>query len=423
MGFKDFFKEFELNEAKGEFNAGDAMEGIFALAVALYVADGKIDKNKLNSFRKDVVIKPKTPYTRVIDSDIAQDGYIANALPQIKPGNKIKVVVSIQLKQSAKKAFGPGTQFPIPDVDYTIDQMTTQIENTSFIKKVEKFIIKVLTNNKPENVTFYVVADGVGNSAKQELIKGDVTLRVEAKVNNTTIPIDAEKPIHFSIKTEDSKEANLSLFTGCLRLGKIFELPLVKGLEHLNNFPQVTGSAASKVYNMIELNFREESKNPNHLMYYVLKYMRAHDTYSNKISDEDEAKAKVEEAAWSVISACINALEEQIKNKKDITNNAFNFLEQELFGSDLADVIKLHSKGIDEITKENIDYLRTKYKVAYTTVGKLMRFDGIHNDTFKSDALYSLMPEVSISKDESQNRVRFLMRVGSLIYKFAATNN
>jgi hypothetical protein len=52
MGFKDFFKEFELNEAKGEFNAGDAMEGIFALAVALYVADGKIDKNKLNSFRK-----------------------------------------------------------------------------------------------------------------------------------------------------------------------------------------------------------------------------------------------------------------------------------------------------------------------------------------------------------------------------------
>lgn len=400
------------------FNAGDAMEGIFAIGVALYIADGYIDKNKLNSIRKEVVIKPKEPFTKTVDSNIASDGWIAQKLPHIRPGNKLAVKVIIRLKNTAKSAFGPEAK-PIPNIDNSIEQMTNQIAHTSAIKRIEQFIVKVLTNHQPDDIIFYVVADGMESASSKEQIKGDVMLRVEAK-SNTPIPSDVEQPIKFSIKTDTNTSSNLSVFTAILRLGNFFGLPFTKGLEGLNSFPDVGGSKSGKVWELIRGSFSQQSKDPSHLMYYVRNLLTAQDKmYAQQDPAQKElAQQKVMEYAWIIVKKSIEQMETQLKNKDetyDFTKKSFDFIEKEIFGSDMADVIKILPTSIDEISKVDFDELRKQYVVEFATMGNEMKFIGVNRETGKRDILFTLRPDIRMSPKE--NVMRFGVIVGSLLYK------
>ena len=418
MDFKNFFNESMQLEEDSKFNAGDAMEGIFAIGVALYIADGKIDKTKLNSIRKEVIILPKEPFVKTVDSNIAVDGWIANTLPHIQPNNKLTVKVVINLKNTAKPAFGPDAM-PIPNVESSIDQMTNQISQTKAIKRIEQFIIKVLTNNKPDDVTFYVVADGTATKSSKDQIKGDVMLRVEAKTN-TPIPQDVEQPVRFSIKTASSTTSNLSIFTAILRLGNFFKLPFTAGLENLSSFPDVGGSRSTEIRNLIAGQFNKQAHDPNHLMYYVREFILAQDKTYLKTDPEAKAAAdqKVVEYAWVIINKAIEHLEAQIKNKDssyDFTNRSFNFLETEIFGSDMAEVIRILPGSISEISKADFDMLRNEYDVELAIVGKDMKFIGVNKQNGTREILFTLSPKIKSTPTEKI--MKFDVTIGKLLYK------
>jgi len=421
MSFYNFFSEsLALSEAS-KFNAGDAMEGIFAIGVALYIADGKINKDKLNTIRKQVIISSKESFTQTIDSNIADDGWIANKLPHIQPGNKLAVKVIINLKATAKDAFGPKSK-QIPDIENTIHQMVNQIANTSAIKRIEKFIVQILTNHTPDNVIFYVVADGSQTGQTGDQIKGDVMLRVEAKTN-TPIPIDIEKSIKFSVKTDTSTTSGLGIFTGVLRIGNFFGLPFTKGLEKMTSFPRVGGSATNKVVDMIRTSYRTQSEDPNHLIFYVQRYINLQNkVYNFNPSDDipniDVAKQKVMEAGWVIIHRATEELENQLKVKDatyDFTTRTFNFLEKEIFGSDDAEVIRLLPGSISEISKEDFAVIKNRYITEFAVVGDDMKFIGVDKETNKRDLLFSLIPENRITPSETV--FRFDVKLGPIFYK------
>ena len=420
MGFKTFFTEAMLID-EAESVVGDAMEGIFAIAVALYIADGKIDVAKLNAIRKRVIVKPKEPFQTMVDSNLAADGWIANKLPHIQPGNKLAVKVVINLKATTKTAFGPKSQ-PIPNIESTIDTMTKQIAGTKAVKRIEAFIIKVLTNRSPDDITFYVVADGSQTSSGKDEIKGDVMLRVEAK-SNTPVPEDIEAPVRFSIKTNTKSVAQLSIFTAILRIGNFFGLPFTKGLEHMSSFPDVGGSKSGKVWELIHGQFHQQSQDPNHLMYYVRNLLTAQDRmYGNKNPESTEAlSTAVMEQGWMLVNKATEVLETQIQKKDatyDFSKRTFDFLVREIFGSDDADVIKLLPGSISEISKEDYEELRKNYTVEMAVVGDEMKFTGVHKITGKRDILFTLTPEITVSA--GQRVMRFVVELGPLLYKNVA---
>jgi hypothetical protein len=422
MNFKEFFnKEIKIEEAA---TIGDAMEGIFAIAVALYIADGYVDKNKLDAIRKQVTIKKGQPFKQIIDSTIAQDGWIAQQLPHIQPGNKLSVMVVISAKDTAKEVFGPSSK-SIPNINNTINQMSDQIKHTSAIKKIEQFIVKVLTNHTPDTVVFYVVADGLKSGASKNEIKGDVMLRVEAKTK-TAIPQDIEQPVSFSIKTDTERTSGLSIFTAILRVGNFFGLPFTKGLEALSTFPEVGGAGAGNIRKLIDGEFFQQAKDPNHLMFYVKKFLDAQDSFYFKTDPEEKelANQKVMEYAWNIVHKAIFELETQLKNKDekyDITKRSFDFIGKEIFGADNADVIRLLPGSISEITSKDFQEIRNKYTVEVAIVGEDVKFIGVSKETGKRDLLFTLKPEIRMSG--KQRVVRFDINLGPIFYKTVNQNS
>ncbi len=417
MSFKSFFNESEAIDEATAFNAGDAMEGIFAIGVALYIADGKIDIQKLNNIRKQVVIKSNQAFQQMVDSNIAADGWIANKLPHIQPGNKLGVMVVVNLKNTAKQAFGPKSK-PIPNIEETIAQMTNQIAHTNAVRRIEQFIVKVLTDRKPDDIIFYVVADGSQTSASKNQIKGDVMLRVEAKTK-TLVPQDIEKPISFSIKTDNSKAAGLSVFTAVLRLGNFFGLPLTKGLESLSSFPDVGGSRSAAIRELLDTKFKSQSSDPTHLMYYVKTYLRMTDEAASRPDDDEEATIRRNQASEksmqylrTVVHKAMDAVEKQIQNKdetQNFTNRTFNFIEKEIFGSDDAEVIKLLPGSISEISKNDIERLRKQVIVEVAIVGSDMLFIGVDKQTGKRIELFKLHPDIRIAPSQKVMRVDIVL--------------
>lgn len=417
MSFKSFFNEAENIAEATSFNAGDAMEGIFAIGVAIYIADGKIDVQKLNSIRKNVVIKSDQAFQQMIDSNIAADGWIANRLQHIQPGNKLGVMVVVNLKNTAKQAFGPKSK-PILNIEETIAQMTSQIAHTKAIKRIEQFIVNVLTDRKPDDIIFYVIADGSQTSASKNQIKGDVMLRVEAKTK-TLVPQDIEKPISFSIKTDTSKVAGLSVFTAILRLGNFFGLPLTKGLESLSSFPDVGGSRSSAIRELLDTKFKSQSSDPSHLMYYVKTHMRMTDEATPRPDDDEEAtirRNQVSEKSMqylrTIVHKAMDAVEQQIQRKDetlDFTNKTFNFIEKEIFGSDDAEVIKLLPGSISEISKDDIERLRKQVTVEVAVVGDDMLFIGVDKQTEKRIELFKLHPDIRIAPSQKVMRIDIIL--------------
>lgn len=402
MSFKDFFLHSFLINEETKFNVGDSIEGIFAICVGVYIADGKIDLNKLNNIRKETTIIPNKYVDKIIDSNIAEDGWIANKLPHINPGNKLSVIVKLNLKKSALDAFGPDAK-PIPRLDDTINVMVKQIRNTEAIKRIEQFIIKVLTDRKPDDLSFYIVADGSQSATSSEELKGDVSLRIEAKTK-TQIPQDIEAPLHFSIKTKNDKTSNLSIFTSILRLSNFFGLKFSKGMENMSSFPSIGGSSTGNTLDILNNKYKNYINDSSHLVYYVNKYSRLKDKVNSiNVNDENtqELKNKAIEHALmylkEIMSNTILELEKQIKNADgsyNFDNRVFNFLEREIFGSDNAEIVKLLPTSIEEVTKKDIDYLRNNYTVEASIVGNDIMFIGINKETQKRDVIFKIHPNI-----------------------------
>ncbi|MFZ9885651.1 MAG: hypothetical protein ACO3ON_09390, partial [Ilumatobacteraceae bacterium] len=171
------FREINTSEAyMAKLNEGDVIEGIFTIGLSLYIAYGKIDKNKLNKIR--TTIDPMLFASGRVQQFVAKN--ITRQLPK-KPADIFNVGFEMRLKpESVSGAFGKTYQVlyesskDVGDIDNKINQLVRSIENTRFGKQAQSAIDQFLKNNKSELVDFIVVADGIAGESSGGEIKGDV---------------------------------------------------------------------------------------------------------------------------------------------------------------------------------------------------------------------------------------------------------
>lgn len=294
-------------------NEGDIIEGIFALSLALHLADGKIDKTKLNRLRTQ--IEPSKFQSGRVKLNIAKN--VKKAIGG-KAIDFVTVNLEIRLKAaSVTGAFGKDFKIlytkhsDVGDIDRKINQLIAQIGTSSAMRRVDSVLNTYYKNNIGELITLDIIADGIAGESSGGDIKGDVALEVQVSTSKGNKKV-LNQSIPFSLKSNSVTVANLSPYNGMVAFGDAMKLKW-KGAE---------------------------------------KYKEINKTAKT----ETEKKAK-----FALIQAMFLELKKELKAQSkhpEFSRNAFDFIYKSIFGSDLADVIDITSSGIKEISHEYFDQLR-----------------------------------------------------------------
>lgn len=345
-------------------NEGDVIEGIFTIALALYIAEGKIDKKKLNEIRTK------------IDPSVFSAGRAKHTVAKNVKRNKVNrppdfftVNIEVRLKTSSvSEAFGKQYTVlykkskDVGKIDQKIEQLIKQASNTKFTKKIDDAINTFLDNNFGEVVTFTVIADGIAGESSGGDIKGDVTLTVygerkgsSKKITNISIP--------FSLKSGSVTVANLSPYKGMLEIAKA-----------------------------LKIKWDGESR-----------YIRLSKPFNG--AEEQKQKFKLIVKMYEELKTLI------VKQSKTVsfTQDALKFLEKSIFGRDAADVIDITDKGIKEITKDYFTLIMKNAKLKVEAKGNNLVFV----DTTTKAVLFQIRTKL---RPPPANEAKFYLEVGKGIY-------
>jgi len=349
----------------GKINEGDVIEGIFTIGLALFIAEGKVDKAKLNKIRTQ------------IDTKLFNTGRfkmaVATAITR-KKGNKppdiFNVGFEMRLKpESVVGAFGKDynaiyykSSKDIGNLDKKIDQLIKSIDYGSFSRRVTVVVNQFLDNNVGEVVDFNVIADGIAGESSGGAIKGDVSLDIYATAKGKTKRIHGGT-IPFSLKSESVTVANLSPYNGMLDI-----------------------AAALKI------NWDAKTK-----------YQRL----SKSFNGPAEQAAKFE-----MITSMYNDLKKEIILKsasQGFTKDALGFLGRGIFGDDLADVVDIQKGKVKEITTTYFKELQ-KNSVLYVV-------EKGNNLVFKDKKTQSPIFQIRTKlRPPPANEAKFYLEVGSGVY-------
>lgn len=349
-----------------KLNEGDVIEGIFTIGIGLYLAEGKIDKTKLNNIRTK------------IDPSVFSSGrvkyVIAKDLMRNKPGRPpdfFNVNLEIRLKaESTSMAFGNeyevmySSSKDVGKIDKKIDQLIAQMNSASFTRKIKGAVDFFLDNNTGEIVTFNVIADGIAGESSGGAVKGDVTLEVFATRKGSTKKI-ISGALPFSIKSESVTVANLSPYKGMLAIASALDIRWDAADRYIRLSKPFTGPVeqASK-FKMIEQ------------LYFDLK---------------DEIKKKSN------------------SNRKQFTKTAMDFFATSVFGNDMADVIDVSSSGVKEITIEYFNKLRENIELTVQESGNNLIFVDFKTKTPIFQIRTKLRPPPA-------NEAKFYLEAGKGVY-------
>lgn len=347
-----------------KLNEGDVIEGIFTIGLGLYIAYGKIDKTKLNQIRTK------------IDPAMFENGRVKYKIAEKikkqrtgKPADFFNVGIEIKLKpKSSSTAFGKQYEVlykkskDVGNIDIKINKLIAQIKTTSFIKKVDNAIDYFLKNNYGEIVNFTVIADGIAGESSGGEIKGDVTLEIYATRKGSTKKIFTE-PLYFSLKSESVTVASLSPYRGMLDMAKSMNIKW----------------NAEKDYGRLSKSFKGKA----------------------------EQKAK-----FQMIRAMYLELVSRIQKKSSspsFSKDMFNFLEKNIFGTDIPDVVDVTRAGVKEITKEYFDSLKENVtlKIKPQTGNSL-----VFIDSETKDPVFQIRTKLL----EDRNEAKFYLEIGKGIY-------
>jgi len=344
------------------YNEGDIIEGIFAIAIALYVRDDKIDKKKLNEIRTK--IEPVE-----FDKGRVMVAIAKNVKKQYpgKPADTFNVNLEIRLKRaSTGVAFGKDFKpvytksKDIGNIDKKIDSFIKSQNGSSWQTKIKAAKDKFLMNNVSEIVTFNVIADGIAGESSGGDIKADITLEIYAQTSKQKKSIFKEK-ISFSLKSESVTVANLSPYQGMKDIAEAFKLE-----------------------------WKDITK------YEVLKR-------SAKTDTEKKQKFKTIEAMYTELKSLIK------KNKANISSKAYDFLSKSIFGSDMANVVDIQKGVVKEITPEYFNMLKNNVKLDVVENGNNLVFVDAKTKTPIFQIRTKLRPPPA-------NEAKFYLEVGKGIY-------
>lgn len=420
MKFSDFYSNTILLEG---VNVGDVAEGIFAIAIGLQMAYGYVTPEMIRKARHDVDITGNKEV--VIDSNVSHNPMFDNIVAD--PYDNIKIIVKIKLKQETVKGmFGPKIE-QNKIIDKHINTLIEKIGNISAIDKIQRFMVSILTNKKPDEVVFYVVADGVSGSTSRGEIKGDVKLVIEAKTN-TPIPKNLIDPISFSLKVDSDTISNLGIFSGILKLSQLFELDMTKGLEDLKFFPEKYNQSQDLLYNN-----QEKWDDENHIIYYLRKYLQIQDKYLSRPDDEFQGGSNERkslqatdelEALKSLLERFLDEFERQLEGKDSeqfnadprarlFTSRVSQFLEKEMFGKDLVDVIRISKGDIQEIKKSDLENLKNDYVINFKRDGNTMLFYSIDINNNRK-LLFKIRPRFEFNPKGNRKTQLMMVELGDL---------
>lgn len=304
---------------------GSIMEGILAIYIAMILADPNDGENinelkgNIDKFRKQTVLKeglnPRIGIKKEFpkDDDLGYDiavgdskvnQFMKQGQPYIiqqregKPADFIQVALEVYLKPAeVYPGFGDEyDRYAEQKKDYgklakKIDTMIASKKSILF-RKIIQAKRRFLMNKNTDVVRYEVLADGVTGEQADGNIKADIMVKIIA--NGRELVRDQ---INLSVKSDSTTVQNAGI---------------VKGLQS---------------------------------MYDVIGPPKSKSSMAKKLM-EDISKAKGE-AKLQYVSAMFDLLGENLSNASgtDFTNRAFNFLEEAIFGDDMAQVIDLTSTG------------------------------------------------------------------------------
>ena len=347
-----------------KLNEGDVIEGIFTIALSLYLAYGKVDKNELNKIRTKIDTKMfstgRFKYS-VVENHMRQKGK--------NPPDFFNVGFEMRLKpESVVGAFDKEYEVlyksskDIGNINKKIDKLIQATTTANFVKRAAGAVNYFLDNNYGEVVTFMVISDGIAGEASGGELKGDVTLEVHAVRKGSTKKLIAGS-LPFSLKSESVTVANLSPYNGMLDIADALG---------------------------IKWTAKED-------------YIRLSKPFFGPV----EQKAKFE-----LITSLYNDLKTEIikeSNKPQFTKNALDFLSKSIFGSDLSDVVDVNSSGLKEITVEYFNNLRKTVQLTATASGNNLVFKDKKTDVPIFQIRTKLRPPPA-------NEAKFYLEVGKGIY-------
>lgn len=346
-----------------KLNEGDVIEGIFAIAVALYIAHGKVDKGKLNSIRTKIDTKifneGRFKYTILKEQTMRRAP---------KPADVFSVILEMRLKpKSVQGAFDKEFEIlykssrDIGKIDAKIDQLIKSFNGqVGFSRKISTAINLFLENNVSDNVTFTVVADGIAGESSGGQIKGDVVIEIFGVSGSKKQKIFSMIP--FSLKSDSSTVANLAPYRGMLDLAKALKIKW----------------DAEKKYERL----------------------------SRAFNGSEEQKIK-----FQLIGKMYQELQKKIieqSKSATFTKDAMNLLGESIFGSDLADVVDVRSGSIKELSVQQFNILKTNIKLGAQVSGNNVVFFDVKTKI----PIFKIRTKLR----EGANEAKFYLELGNGIY-------
>ena len=347
-----------------KLNEGDVIEGLFTIALCLYLAYGKVEKKELNKIRTKIDTKMfatgRFKYT-VVENHIRQKDK--------NPPDFFNVYMEMRLKpESIQGAFDKEYEVlykkstDIGKLDNKINQLIESFNNASFAAKAKGAVDYFLDNNSGEIVTFKVVADGIEGESSGGNIKGDVTLEVYAVKKGTTKKLISGS-LPFSLKSESVTVANLSPYRGMLDIAEA-------------------------------VGIKWDAKE---------KFIRL----SKPFIGPTEQKAKFQ--LIKQMYAELVQLMIQESKKSSFSDKAYDFLDKSIFGSDLADVVDVQTGKVKEITREYFSELKKNV----TLISKLNGNNLVFVDKKTETPIFQIRTKL---RPPPANEAKFYLEVGKGIY-------
>lgn len=380
MRFSEFVsKDNLLTES---VNLGSSLESIFSIMVGLQLAYGRVEPSEVRKLRSDLASKGGKEIT--IQVNVKDNPLLYN----IQSDDFDKITVKIKSKPNRES-----TETIVSDG--VIESLSPKIESLKSIDTIHRFMMKVLTNKKPDEVAFYVINDG-----------GE-TITIETKTN-TPIPVDLESPITFTTNIGKPHISTIGVFSGILKLSKIFNLEIVSGLKELKEFPENYSEAR-------DLIFKHQDKwdDDSHIIHYIKEYVHTQDKFSMTPPEEfegGEKERRIEQAAKELeiqkqlIEIFLDHFQYEVEGQDSeqyttdprniyFSSRIFKFLEEVLFSNSMNDVITVSQDDIKEVSRYGIEEFKNKYIIDLQRVGNTMKFYGIDVNN-NSKLLFQIKPRL-----------------------------
>lgn len=348
----------------GKINEGDVIEGIFAIACALYIANGKIDKSALNRIRSD------------IEPDEFRSGRVSIKVIKDQPEKEDFVTVELQVRLKPASVFGAfGKDFAmyvknssdIGDLNSKIEVLIKTAESAQYLKKLTYLKNKYIENRRSEKLNFIVVADGIEGEQSGGMIKGDVMISLYVESSEGKTILSSPNAVSYSIKSGSKTAANLSPYNGMLAIAKHFSVK-----------------------------YKEPERYQNVL---------------DRIAKTETEKKAVNEA----IQGMFNELRDLLVSRREaVTEDAVEYIRYNVQGSDQAFLVDIGKTKLKEIPSERFEsILRSGSKIKAIKTGDLLKFVSSKDPKL---ILFSLRLKMRVSSSSGKVERKFYVETGNWLY-------